>query len=69
MPLPVTTSARQVLRKQREKDAELARVKAEREAEGALRALERKLQLQDKVGGGREQEEVGGGRAAAASQV
>ena len=39
----------QVLRKQREKDAELARVRAEREAEAALRALERKLQLQDKV--------------------
>lgn len=40
----------QVLRKQREKDEELARAKAERDAEAARRALERKLQLQDKVG-------------------
>ena len=40
-----------MLRKQREKDEELARAKAEREAENARRALERKLQLQDKVGG------------------
>ena len=32
------------------KDEELARAKAERDAEAARRALERKLQLQDKVG-------------------
>ena len=48
LPLPARPCL-QVLRKQREKDAELARVRAEREAEAALRALERKLQLQDKV--------------------
>ena len=39
----------QVLRKQREKDEELERVRAERDAEAARRSLERKLQLQDKV--------------------
>jgi hypothetical protein len=39
----------QVLRKQREKDEQLAQVKAERDAENARRCLERKLQLHDKV--------------------
>ena len=36
-------------RRQREKDEELARAATEREAENARRALERKLQLQDKA--------------------
>lgn len=49
LPLPARRLL-QVLRKQREKDEELARAKAERDAEAARRALERKLQLQDKVG-------------------
>jgi len=40
----------QVLRKQREKEEELARLKAERDEQNARRALERKLQLNDKVG-------------------
>jgi hypothetical protein len=39
-----------VLRKQREKDEELARARAEWDADNARRSLERKLQLQDKVG-------------------
>lgn len=39
-----------MLRRQQEKDEELARLRAQREEESARRALERKLQLQDKVG-------------------
>lgn len=38
----------QVLAKQREKDGELARLKTERDADNALQALERKLQLGEK---------------------
>lgn len=44
-----TASQLQVLRRQQEKDEELAKLKAKRDEESALRALERKLQLQDKV--------------------
>lgn len=48
-PCAPPTRRSQVLRRQREKDEELAHTAAEREADNARRALERKLQLQDKA--------------------